>query len=250
LVLFSGVTLLGCQNTRQLWSRIWGSSTGDGDEVTVEDDTSLLDRGQERMDADDYVAAAEIFQQLKDQFPQSLYAAYAELRLGDAYYLEGKYEEARATYESFNVKHPINEGVAYAIYQMGMCNFQRIKGIDHDQTPTAQSLNAFRTVIERFPESPYASMAEARIHEAQNILSGHEFYVGEYYFKRKDYAAAMRRFKGLIERFPDSGYHQQAMTYIAHYRDMLARGEIDEGNQRPSEYDSPFTQPDNSGLPF
>ena len=71
-------------------------------------------------------------------------------------------------------------------------------------------------------------------------MAGHEFYVGEFYFKRKDYSAAMKRFMGLIEFAPDSGYHQRAYNYIAEYRDLVARGEIEEGNQRPSEYNSPF----------
>jgi outer membrane protein assembly factor BamD len=85
-------------------------------------------------------------------------------------------------------------------------------------------------------------MAKARIAEAQNNLAGHEFYVGEFYFNRKDYRAAINRFVGIIKAYPDSGYHQRAFNYIAKYQDLVAKGDIAEGvNLRPSEYNSPFT---------
>jgi outer membrane protein assembly factor BamD len=233
-------TLSGCANTKNLWARIFGSETPGVTNVS-EADVDLAMRAQERLDADDYVEAAKLFQQLKDQYPQSKYSLLAELRLGDSYYLSGKYELAYAAYDSFINRHPINDAVPYAIYQKGMCWYQRVNGVDRDQTPTLSAIREFTYLVEVYPESQYSSMAHARMAEARNILAGHEFYVGEYYFKRKDYAAAMRRFRGLIQAYPDSGYHPRAFTYIAQYRELLDKGEIDEGNQRPSEYDNPFS---------
>lgn len=237
--------LTGCTNTKNLWYRVFGPETPGLDNV-IEADTDLAMKAQGRMDADDYAEAAQIFQQLKDQYPQSKYAVYAELGLGDAYYLQAKYELAYAAYDSFINRHPENEAVPYAIYQKGMSWYQKINGVDRDQTPTLSAIKEFTYLAEIYPESKYASMAQARMTEAMNILAGHEFYVGEYYFKRKDYAAALRRFRGLITAYPDSGYHPRAFNYIAQYNDMLAKGEIGEGNQRPSEYDNPFTVQESS----
>jgi outer membrane protein assembly factor BamD len=205
---------------------------------------SLAIQAQEELDADDYADAAKLYQQLKDQYPYSRYAVLAELRLGDAYFLDGKYIEADGAYKTFVDMRPDNDAIPYALYQQGMCNYMTINGVDHDQTPAILTIQILGNLVETYPDSKYASMAKARIAEAQNSLAGHEFYIGEFYYNRKDYRAAMNRFEGLIAHYPDSGYHQRAFNYIAEYRDLVARGEIEEGNQRPGEYDSPFTVTD------
>jgi outer membrane protein assembly factor BamD len=251
LLLLAGLSLSGCSASKDLWARVFGSSSGQSDEAAVEADADLALQAQSRLDADDYADAATLYQQLKDQYPQSPYAPVAQLRLGDAYYLNSKYVEAYGAYDSFVGRNPLNEAVPYALYQKGMCWFQRVNGIDRDQTPTTNAINDFVYLIEVYPDSPYSNMARARVEEAMNSLAGHEFYVGEYYFKRKEYAAAMRRFRGLVKAYPDSGYHPRAFEYMAKYQDMLAKGDIEAGNQRPSEYDSPFTITESSsGFPF
>jgi outer membrane protein assembly factor BamD len=96
-------------------------------------------------------------------------------------------------------------------------------------------------LVDMYPSSRYAVMAQARIAEAQNNLAGHEFYVGEFYFRRKDYQAAMNRYLGLIQYYPDSGYHQRALNRIAEYRQLVRDGVVaEDANLRDAIYDSPF----------
>jgi len=65
--------------------------------------------------------------------------------------------------------------------------------------------------------------------------------VGEFYFRRKDYQAAMNRYLGLIQYYPDSGYHQRALNRIAQYRQLVQDGVVPEDvNLREGIYDSPF----------
>lgn len=202
---------------------------------------TLARQAQERMDADDYKGAATLWQQLKDQYPYSKFATLGELKLGDALFFQAKYIEALGAYEDFERLHPENEAVPYAIYQQGMCYYMQMHGIDRDQTPTIQTIQTLARLVETYPRSQYAAQAQARIAEAQNNLAGHEFYVGEFYFNRKDYEAAMNRFMGLLQYYPDSGYHQRALNYIAAYKQMVAEGKIEEGlNQRDKNLDSPF----------
>ena len=217
------------------------TSSGDRDVGNLDEPQYMAQQAQERMDADDYKEASRMWQQLKDQFPYSKYATLAELKLGDALYLQGKYTEALGAYEDFERLHPDNEAVPYALYQQGMCFYQRMQGIDRDQTPTIQTIQTFARLVEMYPASQYAGMAQARISEAQHNLAGHEFYVGEFYFRRKDYNAAINRFMGLLQYYPDSGYHQKALNYIAQYRQMVADGKIEaDANLRDRNYDSPF----------
>lgn len=195
------------------------------DAVDMDEAQALALRGQDQMEADDYKAAAESFRRLKDQYPYSRYAILAELRLGDALFNQGKYLEAQAAYDDFERLHPQNEAVPYALYQQGMCNYLTMTGSDRDQTPTIRTIQTFARLVESYPDSQYTAMAQARIAEAQNILAGHEFYIGEYYYNQKAYKAALNRFTGLVKYYPDSGYHQPALDYIARCRSIMAEKE-------------------------
>ncbi|MDR2726283.1 MAG: outer membrane protein assembly factor BamD [Candidatus Adiutrix sp.] len=222
-------------------SRLFGiQSAGDRD-LGADEPLVLAREAQELMAADNYSDAAALWQQLKDQYPYSEYAVLGELKLGDALYLQEKFIEALAAYEDFERLHPENEAVPYAIYQQGMCFYSRMRGIDRDQTPTIQTIQTMARLMDMYPSSRYAVMAQARMSEAQNNLAGHEFYVGEFYFRRKDYQAAMNRYLGLIQYYPDSGYHQRSLNRIAEYRQLVRDGVVaEDANLRDAIYDSPF----------
>ncbi|MDR2444197.1 MAG: outer membrane protein assembly factor BamD [Deltaproteobacteria bacterium] len=243
-VIFLAASLIwapGCTKSFNYVKGLFGYDTEPEFVIGADEAANLASKAQERMDADDYAEAAQLWQQLRDQYLASPYSMLGALRLGDAYYLNEKYIEAANAYDTFEKRFPLSDAIPYVLYQKGMSYYQQMMGIDRDQTPAVQTVRILGSLVETYPDDKYAAMAKARIAEAQNNMAGHEFYVGEFYFKRKDYRAAMNRFMGLITYYPDSGYHHRAYNYIAQYRDLVARGEIDEGNQRPSEYDSPFT---------
>ena len=51
--------------------------------------------------------------------------------------------------------------------------------------------------------------------ECQQSLAGHEFSIGKFYLKSKHYLGARHRFLNVLSRYPDAGYHQQALEYLA-----------------------------------
>ncbi len=54
-------------------------------------------------------------------------------------------------------------------------------------------------------------------------MAGHEFYVGEFYFKSKHYKAAVMRFRTVVSGYPDVGLTQKALEYIARCEAELAK---------------------------
>ncbi len=46
-------------------------------------------------------------------------------------------------------------------------------------------------------------------------LAGNEYYIGVFYYKSKHYKAALHRFMAVLSSYPDVGYHQKALQYIA-----------------------------------
>lgn len=164
---------------------------------------------------EDYTAAIESFKKLKDWYPFSKFASLAELKIADAYYHQKEYESAVFAYEEFEKLHPRNEAVPYVIYQIAMCYFERMETTDRDQTATQKSLDTFRRLIRQFPDDIYAQKSAGLIKKCEENLAAHEFYVGRFYYKSKNYKAALNRFELVLSRYPDAAIHQEVQEYIS-----------------------------------
>jgi len=53
-----------------------------------------------------------------------------------------------------------------------------------------------------------------RIKECLNLLAEYEFYVGSFYYKKGAYNAAIGRFKGMIQNYPDTSKVPESLYYI------------------------------------
>jgi outer membrane protein assembly factor BamD len=221
VVLLAALTILfsGCA-LDNFWSGLFGQP---GSEIEAQPQ-DLAHEGMEHLQARRYSYAVDSFQKLKDRYPYSRYAILAELKIADALFLKGDYIEAMSAYQQFESLHPNNEAVPYVIYQIGLCHYEMITGFDRDQRPTVEAIQTFTRLIQTYPASRYAAMAEGRITEAQAILAHHEFYIGEFYYKMDAYEAAMGRFISLVKNYPDAGFHTQALEYIRICRQKIAEG--------------------------
>jgi outer membrane protein assembly factor BamD len=182
----------------------------------------LVQDGVDSFDQGRYREAIKNFEQLKDWYPFSKYAILAELKIADAHYGLKEYAEAALAYEEFEQLHPRNEAVPYVIYQTGRCYYEQIDAIDRDQTPARKAHEIFRRLVNQYPGDPYALRAQTHIAKCIQNLAEHEFYVGRFYFKAKNYKAALKRFMTVITKYPDVGVHYRALRYIAQCEALVA----------------------------
>jgi len=175
----------------------------------------LVQDGVDYFEAGRYKNAIESFEKLRDWYPFSRYAILAELKIADAYFNLESYTDAIFAYEEFEQLHPRNEAVPYVIYRIGRSYFNQIDTIDRDQSNARKALETYRRLVSQHPNDAYAGMARSDMVACQQSLSGHEFYVGVFYYKQKRYKAAKERFAAVVERYPDVGYHHRALTYLA-----------------------------------
>jgi outer membrane protein assembly factor BamD len=175
----------------------------------------LVEDGVAQFQEGKYKQAIKSFEQLRDWYPFSKYAILAELKIADAYFNIESYEDAIFAYEEFEQLHPRNEAIPYVIYRIGRSHFNQIDTLDRDQSSAAKALETYRRLIQQYPDDAYAGMARSDMVVCYQSLSGHEFYVGVFYYKNKNYKAAKERFKAVIQKYPDVGYHYKALTYLA-----------------------------------
>ncbi len=218
LIAFGVIILLigtGCSSLKKTWNAIiGGDDTGTAQELAWD--------GMDAYEDGNYREAIENFQTLKDWYPFSKYAILAELKIADAHYHLQEYDEAIFAYEEFENLHPRNEAVPYVIYQIGRCYYDQIDTIDRDQTPARKALETFQRLQKQYPDDQYARSGNEHIPKCLKSLAGNEYYIGRFYYKSKHYAAALQRFMSLLSNYPDVGYHQKALQYIAKCEASLA----------------------------
>ena len=101
----------------------------------------------------------------------------------------------------------------YAYYLKGLVNFPGKRNIiswlmggkddiaDRDPRAARDSYNAFRELVERFPDSKYAPDSRLRITYLLNTLATYETKVANYYYNRGAYVAAVNRTKYVLENY-------------------------------------------------
>lgn len=150
-----------------------------------------------------YEESATAFKELNAQYPLSKYAVLAKLKVADSYFYDENYPEAISAYLEFEKLYPTNENIPYANFQIGMSYFNQIPTIDRDQTASMNAAAEFSRLISRFPNSQYTGKAKDNLAICRNNLAEKEFYIGEFYYKKKNFKAATERFTIVIAKYPD-----------------------------------------------
>ena len=174
----------------------------------------IFEKGKAEIDAQNYEDAAKIFEELGKLHPYSKLAADAELLAGDCYYKKGKYDEAISSYEIFVKTRPTHAKVPYALYMIGLINYDRMAIVGRDQDATVTALSYFEELCVRFPESEYVKDAKKRIAVLRDQQAGKEIYVARYYQRHRNYAAAIGRLNAIIENYADTAHAPEAMLRL------------------------------------
>ncbi|MBC2714173.1 MAG: outer membrane protein assembly factor BamD [Desulfobacteraceae bacterium] len=219
------LVLAGCS-----WSKNKPEKTAD----------ELAADGQMYFEKEKYSQAIKSYKKLKDWYPFSVHAKGAGLQIADSYYLMESYDEAILAYNEYERMHPNDEKIPHVIYQVGLCDFDRIETIDRDATATQNALRTFQRLVEQFPDNDeYARQAKSHIETCLQNLAAKEMDIGLFYFKSKKYEAALHRFAGVVTVYPDFGLHHKALDYMAKCKAMIPK------DQETGESDSAVDAADN-----
>jgi outer membrane protein assembly factor BamD len=186
----------------------------------VEPADVLYQRGQEILEGGTWFGviprvkhddAIDTFQSIIDNYPYSEYAVLAELRIADAYFDDGKYEEALAYYRDFADLHPQHEMVPYTIYRAALCHERRMRSADRDQTPTRDALLFLDRLLAHYPYSEYAAEAEVLWRSLRTRLAQHVKEIADFYVSRDEWESAAERYRTILNEYPGLGFDAEAL---------------------------------------
>lgn len=171
----------------------------------------LYNRALDQLGSSDFKNAAKSFEEVDRQHPYSVWAVKAQIMTAFAYYQSNKYDDAIIALDRFINLHPGHKDVPYAYYLKALSYYEQISDVGRDQRMTEQALNALGEVVKRFPDTPYARDARLKVDLAVDHLGGKEMEVGRFYQTRKEYVAAINRYRRVIEQYQTTTHTPEAL---------------------------------------
>ena len=159
----------------------------------------------------DYQMAALTFEEVERQHPYSMWATKAQLMSSYAHYLDNNYDDSVIAAERFVSLHPGHDDTAYAYYLLGLCYYEQISDVGRDQKMTVKAMEAFESVVRRYPTSKYSRDAELKMDLARDHLAGKEMEIGRTYQSLEFYVAAINRFRNVVQRYQTTSHVPEAL---------------------------------------
>lgn len=161
-----------------------------------------------------YSSAAKNLKALIENYPSYRHTKKAELKLGDVYYLEGKYIEAQGAYMDFIHLHPGSKHVPFAMFYTAMSYYKRKERAGRTQTPLIHSKLMFEKLISKYPYSKYSKSALKYIKIIDISLSENSFFTGLYYYNASLWKPAAYIFKTVLKQYKGLPIIPKTLYYL------------------------------------
>lgn len=154
------------------------------------------------------------FEEVDRQHPYSTWAQKSLLMSAYSSYEAADYDGAIGSATRYVTMHPGSPDAAYAQYLIAASHYDQIPDISRDQGRTEKAMAALQEVIRKYPDSEYAASAKRKLEAARDQLAGKEMAVGRYYMQRRDFTAAINRFKLVVTQYQTTRHVEEALARL------------------------------------
>lgn len=214
----------------------------DDDETKGWSASKLYSEAKSNLNDRNYERAIKYYQKLEARYPYGRYAQQAQIEIAYAHYKEGEAALALAAADRFIKLHPNHPSVDYVYYLRGLTNFNEDLGImgfvgnqdmtERDPKAAVDAFDAFKELVNRFPESKYTPDALARMKYLVNALAAHEVHVARYYLKRGAHVAAINRAQYALKTYPQSPANEEGLVILVKSYDALGLKDLRDDAER------------------
>jgi outer membrane protein assembly factor BamD len=224
----------------------------DEDKTATWSPNKIYAEARDEMSGGAYEKAIPLLEKLEGRAAGTPLAQQAQLDRAYAHYKAGDQAQALATLDRFIKLHPASPALDYALYLKGIVNFNDNLGLfsnitkqdlsERDQKAAKESFESFKELVSRFPESRYASDANARMTYIVNSLAQYEVHVARYYFSRGAYVAAINRAQSALADYRDVPALEEALFILMRSYDALGMAQLRDDTRRVLERNYPRSQ--------
>lgn len=174
----------------------------------------LYNQGLANMNAGRLDEASKKFDAVDRQHPYSEFARKSMVMGAFAQYRAGSYDDAIGTAKRYLTLYPSTDDAPYAQYIIGLSYYRQIKDVTQDQKEARQTVQTMQDLVTRWPNSEYVPDAKDKIRFATDQLAGKEMQIGRYYLERREYIAAVKRFRTVVENYSNTRHIEEALARL------------------------------------
>jgi outer membrane protein assembly factor BamD len=183
-------------------------------EAEIFDPEKYISKAEGYINDNDFEEARKILLEVKNRDTSRKYAPLAQLKIAESYVKEGDIEIGVEEYRKFIILYPENQYASYAQYQIAMAYFSQIEAPDRGTGAAKKALEEFLLLKQLYPRNPFKDIIDLRIEKCRNIIADGEFMVGKFYYDKGSYNAAIKRFEGLLNQFPEYKKQDEVLLYL------------------------------------
>ena len=174
----------------------------------------LYKQGLANMNAGNMTEASREFEAIDKQYPFTEWGQKALVMQTFIATRTNKNDVAIASGSRFLRQYPRSKDAAYVQYMIGLAYSKQISDVTQDQRAAQRTVEAMNKVVNDYPDSEYVADAQAKIRFARDQLAGREMQVGRYYLERKEYLAAVSRFRIVVEQYQNTNQIEEALARL------------------------------------
>lgn len=202
----------------------------------------LYAEARDDLAAGSYEKAIKTLERVEGRAAGTLLAQQALLDMAYAQWRNGERVQAVATLDRFVKLYPSSPAMDYALYLKGVVNFNDNLGLlssisrqnlsERDQQASRDAFQAFRQLVDLYPDSKYSDDARLRMNYIINSLAEYEVHVARYYYRRGAYLAAVNRAQLAVRDFQRAPAAEEALYIMAASYDRLGLDNLREDTER------------------
>ena len=173
--------------------------------------SKTYDQGLEKLANGAPAEASKKFTDLGKQYPSSDWAQKGQLMTTYADYQAGDYTSAVTSAERYLKDYPNSPDAPYVLYLQANAYYMQIPDISRDQENAGKALAAFQSVVQKYPTSEYVEDSKYKIDVTQDQLAGKEMSIGRFYLNRRNYTAAINRFRNVLQYYQTTRHAEEAL---------------------------------------
>jgi outer membrane protein assembly factor BamD len=205
------IALGGCSAASEAYDKVFSK-----DDTFVEEPAEkLYNEGLYLMnDRHSPKEASKKFEEVDRQHPYSDLARKSLLMSAYAFYSANDYDSCIGAATRYVTLHPGSPDAAYAQYLIAASHYDQIPDVTRDQGRTEKAIAALEEVVRKYPTSEYAVSAKSKLEAARDQLAGREMNVGRYYMEKRNYTAAINRFKTVVTQYQTTRHVEEALARL------------------------------------
>jgi outer membrane protein assembly factor BamD len=171
----------------------------------------IYDQGLARLQKGDGEGAAKKFADLEKQYPFSSHSRRGMVMQIYSNYQAAQWDDAIANARRYIALYPSTPEAPYAMYLAAMSYYSQVPDISRDQERAEKALQLFEQLAEKYPKSEYAEDARYKIQVTRDQLAAKEMSIGRFYLARKNYTAAVNRFREVVAKYQTTRHIEEAL---------------------------------------